>query len=102
MEIKEVYKAVLKDLNRLKKQGKIAEFRGEQLYFTALVMGVVAKNDGNYAEFKETELKEDHPDRYKQGITDAENINMFENILFEAMSYNDEITRMLPVDKKEK
>lgn len=100
MEIKEVYKKVLKDLNRLKKQGKIAEFRGEQLYFTALVMGVIAKKDGNYAEFKETELSEDHPERYKQGITDAENINMFDNILFEAMSYNDEITRMLPVDKK--
>jgi hypothetical protein len=102
MEIKEVYKKVLKDLTRLKKQGKVAEFRGEQLYFTALVMGVVAKKDGNYTEFKEAELKEAHPDRYKQGIIDAENINMFENILFEAMSYNDEITRMFPNDKKEK
>ena len=102
MEIREVYKKVLKNLERFKKQGKIAEFREEQLYFTALVMGVVAKKDKNYPEFKETELKESHPDKYKQGIIDAEQINMSENILFEAMSYNDEITRILPVDKKEK
>ena len=102
MEIREVYKKVLKNLERYKKQGNITKFREEQLYFTALVMGVVAKKDENYPEFKETELSEEHPKRYKQGIIDAENINMNDNILFEAMSYNDEITRMLPVEKKEK
>ena len=102
MEIREVYKKVLKDLEKYKKQGNIARFREEQLYFTALVMGVVAKKDENYLEFKETELFVDHPESYKKGIIDAENINMNDNILFEAMSYNDEITRMLPTKKKEK
>ena len=102
MEIKEVYKTVLKNLEKHKKQGNIAKFREEQLYFTALVMGVVAKKDGNYLEFKETELSEDHHESYKQGIIDAECINMNDNTLFEAMSYNDEITRMLPIKMKEK
>lgn len=102
MEIREVYKKVLKDLEKYKKQGNIAKFREEQLYFTALAMGIVAKKDGNYLEFKETELSENHPESYKQGIIDAESININDNILFEAMSYNDEITRMLPIEKKEK
>lgn len=102
MEIREVYKKVLKDLEKYKKQGNIAKFREEQLYFTALVIGVVAKHDKNYDAFKESELSEEHPEKYKQGIIDAENINMNNNTLLEAVGYNDEITRMLPTKQKEK
>ena len=96
MEIREVYKKVLKSLKESKEQGKIADFRGQQLYFTALVMGIVARKDDNYDEFKTKEFSVDHREEYKQGIIDAEKIVLSENILFEAMSLNDEITRMLP------
>ena len=101
MEIREVYKKVLKNLKQAKEQGKVAYFRGQQLYFTALVMGIVARKDQTYEDFKTTELAENHREEYKQGIIDAEKIVMSENILFEAMSYNDEITRM-PLAKETK
>lgn len=102
MTIKEAYKKVKKALLTYKNEGKITEFREEQLYFTALIMGIVSIIDNKYETFKKTELEKNHSKRYNQGIIDAESIELTENVLFEAMGYNEELLSILPYKKEQK
>ncbi len=85
MSLKKIYEATEKHIKALKEQGNTIKIREEQLYFTGVTMGIVARTDNTYDTLKtDPELQSES---LKKGIKDAENIELSDNIIFESMCY---------------
>ncbi len=85
MILDKIYKDTENRIKTLKEQGNTAKIREEQLYFTGVTMGIVAQTDNTYETLKtDSELTNES---LKKGIKDAEEIDLKDNIIFEAMCY---------------
>ena len=85
MNLKEIYEETDKRIRVLKEQGNTIKIREEQLYFTGVTMGIVARTDNTYKALKsDPELTNKS---LKKGIKDAENIELSDNVIFESMCY---------------
>jgi hypothetical protein len=99
MNLESLYKATEKRILALKEQGNTVKIREEQLYFTGVVMGIVAKSDNTYDTLK------DDPElaskALQKGIKDAKDIPLKDNIIFEAMSYSQSLDELALGIKKD-
>ncbi len=89
MNLESIYKATEKRIIVEKEKGNLVKIREEQLYFTGVVMGIVARTDNTYESI--TTDPDLQSKSLQKGIKDAENVTLTDNIIFEAMSYNQSI-----------
>lgn len=85
MILDKIYKDTENRIKTFREQGNTAKIRREQLYFTGVTMGIVARTDNTYETLKnDPELTNES---LKKGIKDAKEIDLKDNIIFEAMCY---------------
>ncbi len=95
MKLQTIYEETEKRIEKNISEGNPGNNRDEILYFTSLIIGIVARIRNEISELETTRKAEKHEEEYYRGIKDSKKIELTENIIFEAMNFSESLEELI-------